>query len=240
MELIVWFSDSYVESISVRCLFFMRLLSYCKVDFKPRWVIMPEEVKCLHGELKQIPVLKNGETIYSACEIIQLCKESAAHHGLPLIPETNSLATRILFEWSTTNLVGLYTQLLCTEDQIKERIFKDYIKIYEGLTEEKLAVISTMMLTLNSQVEDISYLANQKKELALELLSGFDNHLKSSTYWLGDDVSIIDFSLFAFCYQLYNPQLCFFRDFIKESENLHPWMKRMDYLSRHEYAKMKV
>jgi|GEM_PF-5008514 len=218
----------------------MRLLKYCKVEFSPRWIVMPQDAKSLHLELRQVPLLRENEKIFSSTEIIQLCKDSAHRNNICLIPEMNSLATRILFEWSTTNLVGLYTSILCTEEKVKERIFKDYTKIYDGLTEEKLNLISKTMLTLNSQVEDISYMANQKKELALELLTGFDNHLKNSTFWLGEEISIVDFSLFSFCYQLYNPQLCFFRDFIKDSEYLFPWMKKLDQLSRHEYSKMKV
>ncbi len=218
----------------------MRLLNYCKVDYSPRWILLPEEMKHLEVELKQLPILKYEDKALTAPSIISLCKDSALKNDISLIPEDNSLATRILFEWATTNLVGLYTGLLCNEPKIKERVFKDYLSIYDQISEPHLEKVSSTMLRLNSQTDDISVLSNLKVELALELLAGFDQHMNSNKFWLGDKVSICDFALFSFCYQLYNPQLVFFRDVIKKSENLYQWMKRIDQLSRSDFSKMKV
>lgn len=239
-ELYVWFSDSYVESISIKSLFFMRLLNYCGLEYRPKWIMLPSDIKNLEIELSSLPVFKHEEKILKSYDILELCKKSALENDKTLVLETRSLATRILFEWATTNLVSLYTYLLCTEEQIKERIFKDYLKIYNEVSEDHLNTVSQTMMRLNAQAEDISYLSHQKKELALEILKGFDDHLIQKEFWLGSEISICDFALFSFCYQLYNPQMVFFRDYIKESEHLFPWMKRMDQLSRNNFSKMKV
>lgn len=239
-ELYVWFSDSHVETISIRCLFIMRLLNYTQVKYKPKYVLLPHHEKSLEKEAREIPLLKYEGEIFDKVKIIQLCKECSILRGVPLTFEDDSLPSRILFEWSTTNLLGLYVDLLYGDTKIRDKVYNDYLSIYKDLTRSDLKKVSESMLQWSIHNRDISCEVSANKELIFEILDGLDLHLEGKTYWFGETPSICDFSLFAFVYMLYNVQMIYFHSYILEKPNLLSWLKNMDKISRNDFSKKRV
>ena len=101
-ELILWFGDSHVETISIRCFFICRLLSYCEVDFDVNWVKLPEEAKKLDVEAKLIPILNMGGKKLTAPEIIEYCRVQINKLNKEMLFPDYSLVQTITFQWAST------------------------------------------------------------------------------------------------------------------------------------------
>jgi hypothetical protein len=239
-EWYIWFPDSHLETISIRCLFLTRLLNYSKVDYNINYIKLPNQLSDLNIEAKEIPVLKCGEDTFTSHKIIDLCKKSAKENERELIGEDRSLGSRILFQWATTNLLGIYVGLLYGDKAIRQRVYSDYLKTYPEFSEKNLNLVSKTMLEWTQHNKDISINPVDQKEQVIEILNGFDEHLKNSQFWFGDQLSTCDFALFAFVYMMYNSQMIYFHDLIKKKENLFNWLKKIDQLSRSEYSRLKV
>lgn len=240
-KLYVWFPDSRLETVSIRCLFIMRLMRICKLDFDLSYVMLPKaRIGELEVEAKEIPLLKHNKKVLRSHEIIQLCKESAKNNSVKITFEDKSFASRILFQWSTTNLLGLYVGLLYGDKEIRQRVYSDYLKSDKSLKEEDLDAISNTMLGWSIHNSDISIEPDQIKEHVFELIDGFDNHLQKSKFWFGEEISICDIALFSFCYMLYNPQMIYFHNHILKKQSLLNWMNRVDKLTRHDHSKIKI
>lgn len=239
-NLYVWFPDSHLETISIRCLFFTRLLKYSQVDFDIDYILLPNQLKKLQFEASEIPLLQQGNEVLKQDQMIQLCLNSADQKGVPLISHDRSFGSKILFHWATTHLLGVYVGFLYGDKDIRKRVYADYLKTHSEFTEEHLDEISHSMLAWSLHNRDISIAKSQQKEEVFEILDGFNDHLKNSKYWFGNEPSVSDFALFAFAYMMYNTQMIYFHDFIKEREYLLKWMRDLDSLSHNKYSRLKL
>ncbi len=239
-ELILWFGDSHVETISIRCFFICRLLSYCEVDFEVKWVKLPEEAKKLDVEAKLIPILNMGGKKLTYPEIIEFCRVRINKLDKELLFPDYSLVQTITFQWATTTLLGLYVNYVYTCDQTRQRFFKDFKASHSEINDKSLHQISQLMSQWVDHCASINIPKEEYDNHVFQLLEHFDNQLKDHDFFFGNVISATDIAIFSFVFLICNPHIHKFKEKVRQSKNLFQWSKRMDHLTQHEYRKYRI
>ena len=228
LEVIIWPEDRFNETISIKCLFIMRLLNYHGIRHKIRTVGLTSDMKKFETEARHIPLIKTESRVYDVFQFLELIKHNNFPERSALRIDRISFEHRGLLEWSLTNLPGLYLHFLFNDEANRRRLQK-YI-----LTKDQKASDS-LMLKISSRLEKWSRHAspwemnNEECERYVhQIISQIEEKLENSPFLVSHEISMIDISIFSFLKLLCSPIISQFRNHIITNESITNWMYIID------------